>query len=152
MDRGIKDMVVALNALGYKTIGSCQGHLDHGTGGPWINILIDEAEELESRLKRGRRRISKVEWLMISRQVRVVTDAQTRQLKELLREFYRDRKVRLDLKIVLFNPGGGLIIMESRGVNTLLWKNLLEPRYSRKLLREYQAEMRALTKFLRTRL
>ena len=116
-----------------------------------MNIMINEAEELEAKLKRGRRRISKVESLMISRQAKEVTDAYMAPLKDLIRQFYKERKVRLDLKIALFNPGGGLVIMESRGVNTLLWKNLLEPRYSHKLLRDYQTEMTALTKFLKTR-
>jgi hypothetical protein len=152
LDKGIKDTVIALNALGYRTIGSCEGHLDHGTGGPWVNIMVDRAEDLETKLKRGRRRISKVEWLRISKQVKEVTDQELKELKAHLKSFYKNRKTRLDLKLALFNPGGGLVIVESRGVNTLLWKNLLEPRYSKKLLRDYQTEMDAFTKFLKKRL
>jgi len=152
MDAGIKDAVVTLKLLGYKTIGSCQGHLDHGTGGPWIHLLIDEAEDLEKRLVRRRKNIPPLEAVLIRRQVKSVANKHLQPLRRLLTEFYATRKVRLDLKISVYNPGGGFVVIESRGVNALLWKNLLEPRYSEKLLTDYQSEMSALTSFLRTKL
>ena len=38
IETGIKESVIALWALGFKTSASCQGHLDHGRLAPWIDI------------------------------------------------------------------------------------------------------------------
>jgi hypothetical protein len=151
LDAGIKDTVIALNALGYKTIGSCEGHLDHGTGGPWVHLAIDEADSLDTKLRSKRSNVSRLERFWISNRVRYVSNSQLRGLRHLVDAFYKGRRVRPDVKIRVYNPAGGFVILESRGVNNLLWKDLLEPRYSTKNLRAYQAEMKALTKFLKSK-
>jgi len=38
IDQGIFDTVVALNVLGIPTRQSCEGHLEWGTGAPWVDI------------------------------------------------------------------------------------------------------------------
>lgn len=40
MDAGIIEAVTALRLLGFVTTGSCQGHLDHGLPGPWVDIAL----------------------------------------------------------------------------------------------------------------
>ena len=152
LDAGIKDTVIALNALGYKTIGSCEGHLDHGTGAPWVHLAVDKADILDSKLRSRHAHGSRLERFWISNRVRHVSNAQLRGLRRLVNEFYRGRRVRADVKLRVYNPAGGFVILESRGVNNLLWKDLLEPRYSAKNLHAYQAEMKALTKFLKQRI
>lgn len=152
LDQGIKDTVIVLNLLGYKTIGSCQGHLDHGTGGPWLHLSIDDAENLGEKLRGKRKNFTRLERRFISGRVKHVSNAQLRRLRRLVDEFYKGRKVRADVKIRVYNPAGGFAIIESRGVNNLLWRDLLEPRFSAKNLKAYQAEMKALTKFLKTKI
>jgi hypothetical protein len=151
LDRGIKDTVIVLNALGYKTIGSCAGHLDHGTGGPWVHLAVDDADILDTRLRSKRPKVSRVERFWIANRVRHVSNSQLRGLRHLVNDFYKGRRVRPDVKIRVYNPAGGFVILESRGVNNLLWRDLLEPRYSAKNLHAYQAEMKDLTKFLKTK-
>lgn len=38
MDPGILETVVTLNVAGFATVQSCEGHLDHGTPYPWVNL------------------------------------------------------------------------------------------------------------------
>lgn len=44
IDENIKDTVIVLNLLGFKTRQSCEGHLDHGRSYPWISFDIEDAE------------------------------------------------------------------------------------------------------------
>lgn len=46
IDNGIKNIVIALNAAGLVTTASCEGHLGHGISAPWVDIAAsDEPEE-----------------------------------------------------------------------------------------------------------
>jgi len=38
LDPGIESLVLELNRLGFETMASCEGHLDHGCIGPWVDI------------------------------------------------------------------------------------------------------------------
>jgi hypothetical protein len=38
IDPGIFETVVLLNLLGFPTVQSCEGHLDHGTAYPWVTV------------------------------------------------------------------------------------------------------------------
>lgn len=38
IDKGIMNTVVALSVHGINTRQSCEGHLENGTGAPWIDI------------------------------------------------------------------------------------------------------------------
>jgi len=40
IDKEIKETVIALNLMGIETIASCEGHLDHGSLYPWIELQI----------------------------------------------------------------------------------------------------------------
>lgn len=40
IDKGIKDLVIALNLLGIETIASCEGHLERALAYPWVEINI----------------------------------------------------------------------------------------------------------------
>ena len=42
IDPGIKNTVIVLNLLGFKTSGSCEGHMDWGKAYPWIEFDIDD--------------------------------------------------------------------------------------------------------------
>lgn len=41
--------VVGLNALGYTTSGSCEGHINHGSTGPYLDVHSREAELFGSK-------------------------------------------------------------------------------------------------------
>ena len=42
VDTNIKEPVIALNLLGIYTAASCEGHLDHGTFAPYIDVQAKE--------------------------------------------------------------------------------------------------------------
>lgn len=42
VDEGIKKPVIALNALNFETVQSCEGHLDGGLPYPWISLRPDK--------------------------------------------------------------------------------------------------------------
>ncbi len=52
LDEGIKNTVIVLNLLGFKTSQSCEGHLDWGLPYPWVDFQItsDQAEALDKKL------------------------------------------------------------------------------------------------------
>lgn len=41
IDEGIREVVVALNLLGFRTSQSCEGHLDGGHPYPWVDFQIE---------------------------------------------------------------------------------------------------------------
>lgn len=45
VDEDIKKTVVALNALNFETIQSCEGHLDWGLPYPWVSLRPDQNNE-----------------------------------------------------------------------------------------------------------
>jgi hypothetical protein len=44
IDTGIKNTVIVLNLLGFKTSASCQGHIDWGLPYPWIDFAMEDNE------------------------------------------------------------------------------------------------------------
>lgn len=121
IDAGIFDTVMALNVLGVPTTMSCEGHLDHGLPYPWVDIGWPSPEfPVEIRLP-GKVLSNKP------------PSPDMGKMQSLLDEFYCDRTVPPDRRIIL----GGLRRIYSRGGG--------DPR---KLL-EYQQEMREFTEFLR---
>ncbi len=48
IDPGIKETVIVLQALGFSTTQSCEGHDDRGLPYPWVKIECDEGDRLKS--------------------------------------------------------------------------------------------------------
>lgn len=44
IDEGIKETVIVLNALGFKTSGSCEGHLDRALPCPWVMFSLEGSQ------------------------------------------------------------------------------------------------------------
>lgn len=49
IDAAIKEVIVALNVVGFRTNGSCEGHFDRGDHYPYIDIDIETPEIMELR-------------------------------------------------------------------------------------------------------
>lgn len=47
IDNGIREIVVALNTLGFTTTQSCEGHLNHGIAAPWVDISVKDIKKIE---------------------------------------------------------------------------------------------------------
>lgn len=60
IDENIKETVVALNVYDINTSGSCEGHIDWGTGAPWVEISAsDEPEEIYVNEKTALERVAR---------------------------------------------------------------------------------------------
>ena len=49
IDSGIFDLIVTLNALGFPTSASCEGHLDRGVAAPWVDIQPKMTSEIQTK-------------------------------------------------------------------------------------------------------
>jgi hypothetical protein len=100
IDKGIIETVIALNALGFKTKMSCEGHigksgrlLKHSLPFPWISIgflknEINLQKLPESKLPAAKRKITKASFPLIL------------ELMMLIDEFYKDRYTPLMYRVM----------------------------------------------------
>lgn len=173
IDPGIKESVIALWALGFKTSSSCQGHLDHGRLAPWIDIgekipkrSLKNASIKEKILLQTKRFLMIVSLLLLDkfykglaidlfvpRKNRKKTRAlEKRNLKEqmrlmkLLDEFNKDRKISDDVRLILEPMGryGACLISRGARFQPIRSKNEQEEK-----LKQYKKEMIAFTDFLK---
>jgi hypothetical protein len=163
LDPGIFATIVAFHALQIYTIGSCEGHLDHGSGAPYVDIEAPNVEEEESH---GMRLLDAAEE-SIGLSLEEI-DRQEHAAKEILRGvthkrlharakvdhylelFYHQRLVSFDCRLVIQSIVlQGLFVgparLESQGTGLQAIRTL-EERQQR--LKEYQDEMAAFTLFL----
>lgn len=78
VDEAIKESVVAFLASGFSTTGSCEGHLDHGTPYPWVEVYASEPEGWKESEQKQQ------EW-------REANQASRAAMQSLLEEFYENR-------------------------------------------------------------
>ncbi len=161
IDPGILEAVTALNALGIFTSGSCEGHLDWGTGAPWIDIKAPGTEEedrragqalTEARQQREAHQLSKeeIDGLLamattLKQHVEHKHLAERRKVMSYLAAFYAERQVPYDRRIIAYGAVGQTRI-ESQGAGLL---PLLSREEKQQKLREYQGEMREFARFLK---
>ena len=136
IDKGIRDTVVFLNALGFNTTSSCEGHLQgkHGYAAPWVDISPKQLSEV-------RRFKSDKELYRAQRKLNVFKGKSF----ALLNEFYRQRKVPYDRMLIVDKPFAFILRLQSNGLELLPPKN--NPECKRKAL-SYKKEMQDFTKFL----
>jgi len=128
VDKGIRETVVGLNALGINTSSSCEGHLNWGTGAPYIDIEANNKgpAKLKKNVKRNQREIQKVLLL--------------------LDKFYNNHKAPFDRRLTIQAWGWSIGRLESQGVAVL---DALPKAAKAKKLKEYQKEMTSFGKFLK---
>lgn len=140
IDKNITPLVCALNKTGISTTGSCAGHASRLSPAPWVKITG------KSETK--------------NREMRKMVNA-------LLTDFYRDRKVRSDIRIVIDDGNFGFWI-HNGGASYARWRRaversaeriqegkkgvryLIETEKRKKNIRLYQREIEAFTNFLKS--
>jgi len=163
IDTGILETVIALNAFGIETVASCEGHLDHGTGAPWIDLEALSASEQSRHVARLFTRannafeqqtlpIAEVEALFAEahrekERVKVLHLAQRQKLIGLLTAFYQNRHVPFD-RLLVVHPRDttGRSRLESQGAD---FQNVVPLEQRQRKLAEYQEEMQAFTVFMK---
>ena len=128
VDKGIRETVVGLNALGINTSASCEGHLNWGTGAPYVDIEAKNKgrAKLKKNVKRNQQEIQKV--------------------LPLLDKFYSRHKASYDRHLTVQAWGWSIGRLESQGTGVL---DALSKAAKAKKLKEYQKEMTAFGKFLK---
>ena len=155
LDNGIKEAVAVIQLFGILTRQSCQGHLNWGDAAPWIDIdlpldiyalgqrrreLVDQLDSLEE---------GTAEFEEVSQEERLMWHEERRlealELKKtfvLLEEFYRERHVPYDERLIMDGRGR----LTNQG--SMLQPGEDEARRGKNLYR-YQREMKAFTEFLK---
>lgn len=158
VDKGIKEAVTALRVLGFPTDGSCEGHLDHGTSFPWIDVSVPAPEGYREELEKltvweskppewrknhgdfldGFREKTKV-W-------RLENIREQRRVFGLLAGFYRDRRTPYEDQLAIeVMGGGGSFRLQNLGATV---EQALSPAEREKALERHQREMEEFTNFL----
>jgi hypothetical protein len=169
IDARILETVVALNLLGISTISSCEGHVDHGTGAPWIDIAVPdigpeakaarlaqmEAEKqaalhqlTEEKIQELFKHAEQLRWQVSKKYLEA-----RKNIMQYLTLFYADRHVPYDRQLILqgqfLQNIAGPTRLESQGVSVLA---LYNTKIRQEKLAEYQDEMAAFTHFLKQKL
>jgi hypothetical protein len=163
IDTGILETVIALNALGIETAASCEGHLDHGTGAPWIDIEVLTVSEQSRQVARLFTRAHQAfeqqtlptadidvlfaEAHREKERVKLLHLAQRQKLMDLLTAFYQNRHVPFD-RLLVVHPRDttGRSRLESQGAD---FQNVAPLDKRERKLVEYQEEIQAFTAFLK---
>jgi hypothetical protein len=160
IDKGIIDTVIGLNVLGITTRQSCEGHVDWGTGAPWVDVEATgpKVEELEQKAREAwevaenaeRQHATEDELQKVfgeahraRREERVEHLKVAKKMLTYLDEFYTNRQVPANQRLVLTYHASRL---ESQGA---AFQDLAEPDVKQQKLLKYQAEMKAFTEFLK---
>ena len=156
VDLGIRDAVVALNLTGIPTEASCEGHLDHGKPGPWVEIGVPRrpfVSRYESQIKYTlyRRLPSAVRTTALNLIAHPRDRKAVARAEQALNEFYATREHgEYALELWPSLQGGARLLSHS-----LRWTPAevqAEPQWQREHLERSREEMRAFTKFLVARL
>lgn len=169
IDEGIKEPVVGLNLLGVNTRQSCEGHVDtgHGIAAPWIDIkakptteaaglreasmkLLDDAEKMATEKGYDDVEVAALykEHHRLNKESRKQELVEAKKAMDLLSEFYAERQVPYDRRLVLDVKGYGGATIHPQGSN---FQELAEPDVRRQKLVEYQQEMKDFSVFLKAK-
>lgn len=162
IDAGIMETVIVLNLLGMPTRQSCEGHLEHGTCAPWIDVYAPGLDEEEQRFhammkhaqqQREQHLSSKEELQRLfaaAHQVRKEIKQQHSKVSQkamaYLEAFYRTRAVPYDQQLVLRGFWLGSSRIESLGAD---FQEIVPLDLRQQKLQAYQQEMSAFTDFLK---
>lgn len=169
IDEKIKEAVIVLNLLGFKTVASCEGHLDWGTLYPWIDIEVVKEETFEAfnkNLRISLKEIDRLEmelkhegvdvhrnqrWIELhTRNAELWHSSEKYYLQQgypvfqLLRGFYRECPLSYDTAILPQRLANRLRIYSSDGE----WQLIRTEEEKKAKLLEYRQEMDRFTEFL----
>jgi hypothetical protein len=163
IDLGIKDTVIVLNLLGFKTSASCQGHLDWGLPYPWIDFettdqevknLMEKQQSVYQKIQKNYPAgdYSSPDLANLYKEIRTLNDEIQRvsllkliSLKQLLDEFYSNHHTHPDRMIRIHQLNPTFLRLYSIGGDWQITRNDTEKVAK---LKEYQEEMHELTNFL----
>jgi len=144
IDRGILDTVTILRACGIHTIGSCEGHVDRPTGGPYIIFRSPNAKKYDDA-KNVLPNHASAEYRRLRKQAIMANTRQTQKLLILLDGFYAHRIVPANQRLIVEYYGSAFSELMCQGAGLA---HIHSPKQRADLLNKNQAEMRAFTDYL----
>ncbi|MCH7758945.1 hypothetical protein IID20_01135 [Patescibacteria group bacterium] len=180
VDEQIKEAIVAFNVMGLPTTASCEGHIDRGMSAPWIEISdtnqpverfineraiihkiaekygvsvedIKRAKEYDAYLE-AVKEYSKNDETLEYKQWRERNQKLERKAQYFLAEFYKNRKVDSNIRLIISVGGEGEFRVHNGGKDYQSIKEQLNDQEKKELdqrLTRYQEEMKKLARFLR---
>jgi hypothetical protein len=161
IDAGILDTVIVLNLLGIHTRQSCEGHLEWGTGSPWVDLEVpglDDEEQVardaftEAQKQKEQGQLSQEDIKQLfqaARQLRTVVKHKhlegRRKVMSYLAAFYDQRIILYDVRLIIQAQGMGCSRIESQGADL---QDTAPLDVRKQKLQEYQKEMQSFTAFL----
>lgn len=144
IDSGILETVVMLNALGVNTTGSCYGHEDRITGGPYIMFHSSKALTLLKECKQITDRTNP-EYKKLYNQAVVYNAAQIKKVLNLLEGFYEERRTPHSKRLIVrcFEASSCKLMCQNADL-----AHGSAPDERSKILQANQAEMGAFTGYL----
>src|SRR5689334_3564810 len=153
VDAGIVETVALLNMLNISTTASCEGHLEHGTGAPWVDLASKHPQAQISIAEMNSEALRKAEMVenqkekaaifeethRIRREVKALHLQERQKLLCYLALFYQDRDVPYDQRLIIRPLGNdGKSRLESQGADC---QEIAPLDIRAQKLREYQQEM-----------
>ena len=146
IDQGIKRAVAMLNELGVSTFGSCEGHRDWGTGGPYLDVCASSFARDYPLWRAAREKNDPAELATLRERFTADNAIEAQKLLPILDAFYSQRPSTCSARLTLRLYGPGIARVESLGVALLP----ADPAAKGQRLIEFQAEMDAFSNFLLT--
>lgn len=161
VDAGIKDTVVALRLYDINTTGSCEGHIDRGSAAPWVSLAAPKLVQPEAQRWEALQKIQNLEESgapehetaaartqeqEIRRQIHAVNLREAVKLIPLLDEYYVDRRVPADRRLVIAFFANGRARLQSQGA---VFQEVVSDDIRIVKLGEYQREVRDFAAFLK---
>lgn len=154
IDPEIKEAVAALQCSGFETDGSCEGHIrDAKFHPPYVDIsFVREEVRAKAKELRGNEKdpVESAELDKLLEDARREAFAGVTRLMSVLEEFYRDRQVSFERRLIIgfFARSVESTRLESQGAGV---HDFYPPDLRQQKLREFQDEMATFTEFLRER-
>lgn len=100
VDEPIFELVVMLNLLGFQTTGSCGGHADRTTGGPYVVFESKKAQKIAEQVRLSKDYSSK-EYQELRRKANYYSALEIQKMVTLLKGFYEHRLHNYDDEMII---------------------------------------------------
>lgn len=147
IDLGILDTVAAFRMLDIHTAGSCEGHADRITGGPYVMFESPESGELLQQLQQISDRASQEHQELFAK-ISKLNMVEVQKLLPLLDGFYEHRDTPHSRRLIIrcFGPTVAKLMVQDADL-----AEILPSEQRAHLLADDQLEMMAFTNYLKDR-
>lgn len=145
IDPGILDTVAVFRMLDIHTVGSCEGHSDRLTGGPYVMFESPQTGPLMQKLHQIQDKTSQ-EYKDVFHEASKLNMAEVQKVLPLLDGFYADRDMPHSQRLIIrcFGPTVGKLMIQNADL-----AEIMSPEERANLLSESQLEMMAFTNYLK---